>query len=693
MKQRLVFLSIALSTTIMGGALADEGMWTLDHLPLQQMQQRYGFAPDAQWIDHVQKATVRLAHGCSGSFVSQNGLVMTNHHCANTCLSQLSKGGQNYMADGFRASRPEDEPQCPDVELNQLDSITDVTPQVNTATAGKSGTDRINAERAIGSSLERACVAGDAKMWRCDMVSLYHGGRYAMYKYRRYQDVHLVFAPEQSIAFFGGDPDNFTFPRYDLDVTFFRVYDNGQPAHTPAYLRFRPEGAKANEMTFVVGNPGSTQRDLPWIELEHERDYRLVPGVAYLSELRGVHWQYSKMGSDQEKQAQDTLFGIDNSLKVFKGRLATLSDRLFSDDKQRQDAALLAWVDADTARKTLYGNPWSRLERAQQRDKELYQAYSLIVEGRGLGSASQLIKNARILVQGALQRQKPDSARLSSFRQANLPAIEQSLEANIPIYPEYEQTLIAWSLEKLRQGLGADDPLTKQILGKQSPDELAAHLVQQSQLANSQVRQQIWAGGQKAIEASKDPLIQFMRRVELLANTIRTQYENEVQAPMTQASETIAHIRFARFGTTVYPDATFTPRLSYGKVVGWRAGSHDIAPFTEVKGLYARATGAEPFKLPESWIQAKSKIDLSTPFNFVTDNDIIGGNSGSPVIDRNGRAVGLIFDGNLDSLGGDYVYDGNKNRAVAVDTAVLVQSVRHVYHLPSLADELINGHK
>ena len=693
MKQRLLFLSIAVATTVMGGAQADEGMWTLDHLPLQQMKQRYGFAPDPQWIQHVQQATVRLARGCSGSFISQDGLVMTNHHCANTCLSQLSKDGQNYMADGFRALRREDEPRCPDVELNQLDSITDVTAQVNTATAGKSGTDRISAERAIGSTLERACVGGDATTWRCDMVSLYHGGRYAMYKYHRYQDVHLVFAPEQSIAFFGGDPDNFTFPRYDLDVTFFRVYDKGQPAHTPTYLRLRADGPKANEMTFVVGNPGSTQRELPWIQLEHHRDSRLVPRLAYLSELRGVHWQYSKMGSEQAKEAQDALFGIDNALKVFKGQLATLSDRLFAEDKQRQDAALQSWVNSDPARRTLYGNPWAALERAQRRDSALYPAYSLLVEGGGLGANAQMIKNARYLVQGAVQRQKPDSERLPNYRQANLPAIEQALTANIPVYPEYEQTMIAWSLEKLRQGLGADDPLTKQILGKQSPEELATQLVQGSHLADPQWRKQMWDGGEKAIDASKEPMIQFMRRVETLSNTLRKQYENEVNAPTTQANEIIAQIRFARFGTTIYPDATFTPRLSYGKVVGWREGSQDVPPFTTFKGLYERATGADPFKLPESWVQAKSKLRLAVPFNFVTDNDIIGGNSGSPVIDREGRAVGLIFDGNLPSLGGNFVYDGSKNRAVAVDSAALIESVRRVYNLPALANELTNGHQ
>ncbi|HEX7731824.1 MAG TPA: S46 family peptidase, partial [Rhodanobacter sp.] len=303
------------------GAMADEGMWTLDHLPVQQLQQRYGFTPTPQWIDLVQHAAVRLAEGCSGSFVSADGLVMTNHHCANTCLSQLSGSGHNYMADGYTAMKQQDEPKCPDVELNQLESITDVTAQVNAATDGKSGAERIKAERAVNSKIEEQCVAGDAKTWRCDVISLYHGGRYALYKYRRYQDVRLVFAPEQGIAFFGGDPDNFNFPRYDLDVTFFRAYVDGKPAKTPQFLKFDTHGPKAGELSFVVGNPGSTQRQTPWIQLSAMRDDMLIPFYGYLSDLRGVLWQYGRAGAQQAKEAQDMQFGIENTLKVFKGWL------------------------------------------------------------------------------------------------------------------------------------------------------------------------------------------------------------------------------------------------------------------------------------------------------------------------------------------------------------------------------------
>ncbi|MDO1528877.1 S46 family peptidase [Fulvimonas sp. R45] len=689
------WLIVGFSGLLLGsaaGAMADEGMWTLDHLPVKQLQQRYAFTPSPQWISLIQHATVRLAEGCSGSFVSADGLVMTNHHCANGCLSQLSRGGHNYMADGYVAAKPEDEPKCPDVELNQLESITDVTAQVNAATNGKSGAGRIKAERAVNSKIEEQCVAGDPKTWRCDVITLYHGGRYALYKYRRYQDVRLVFAPEQSIAFFGGDPDNFNFPRYDLDVTFFRAYVDGKPAKTTQFLKFAPQGPKAGELTFVVGNPGSTERRTPWLQLANMRDNVLIPFYGYLSDLRGVLWQYSRAGAQQAKEAQDMLFGIDNTLKVFKGRLQTLTDETFIQAKQKEDAALRDWIAADPARRAKYGAPWADLARAQQRGEELQDRYTMIAGGRGFGVGTRLFADAMTLVRGAAQRAKPDAERLPMFRNANLPAVEQSLEADVPVYPEYEKTMMAWSMEKMRQILGADDAFVHQTLGKRSPDELARQLVDGTRLADPKVRKQLWDGGEKAIAASTDPMIAFVRGIEPTATKLRKQYEDEVQAPTTRADEAIAQARFARDGASTYPDATFTLRLSYGKVVGWKEGDHQVPPFTDFAGAYARATGADPFKLPDSWIRAKGSLDLSTPFDFVTDNDIIGGNSGSPVIDRDGRAVGLIFDGNIHSIGGDYTYDGSNNRAVAVDTAALLEAVRKVYRLPRLADELVQGH-
>jgi hypothetical protein len=687
MKRWTIGLIAGATALCAAASWADEGMWTLDRLPVQQMQQRYGFTPSQAWVDRIRRATVRLAEGCSGSFVSADGLVMTNHHCANSCLSQLSGQGKNYMADGYAAGKRDDEPKCPEVELNQLDTITDVTAQVNTATANKTGADRVKAERAVNAQIEQQCVGGDAKTWRCDVVTLYHGGRYALYKYRRYQDVRLVFAPEQSIAFFGGDPDNFNFPRYDLDVTFFRAYVDGKPASTPDFLPFAPQGPKAGDMTFVVGNPGSTQRETPWLQLAFQRDQTLTPFYGYLSEERGVLWQYARAGEQQAKEVQDDLFGIDNTLKVFNGWLQTLGDENFVEKKQTSDAALRQWIAADPARAAKYGNPWQSLAQAQTVGATVLPRYTMIE--RGFGFQSDLFKYARDLVRAAAERDKPNGERLPAYRDANLPALEQEIASTAPVYKDYERTHLSWSLEKLRQRLGADDAFVHQVLGVQSPDQLAAKLVDGSKLDDPKLREALWKGGQKAIDASTDPMIVFARQVDPAARAVRKQYEDEVDAPTKKAGEAIAQARFARDGDSNYPDATFTPRLSYGKVVGWNEAGKPVSPFTTLDGLYARATGADPFKLPDSWLKAKAKLDLKTPMDFVTDNDIIGGNSGSPVIDREGRAIGLIFDGNIHSLGGNFVYDGSNNRAVAVDTAALVEALRKVYGLPALANELV----
>ncbi len=691
--KRLFLILLAMTVVAASGsAMADEGMWTLNHLPVKQLQKKYGFTPTPQWVRHVQLSALRLAGGCSGSFVSADGLVMTNHHCANACLSQLSGKDHNYMQDGFMSKDENDEPKCPDIELNQLVKITDVTAQVNAATAGRNGAARIKAQRAVDASIEKACVAGQPGHWRCDVVTLYHGGRYALYKYRRFQDVRLVFAPEQSIAFFGGDPDNFNFPRYDLDVTFLRAYVDGKPAHTPNYFHFDPKGPKAGELSFVVGNPGSTQRETPWIALQYLRNQIVIPYLAYLSEERGLLWEYSRVGSQQAKEAQDALFGIDNTLKVFKGWLLTLTNPKFEAMKKRQDTALRAWIDASPARMEKYGHPWKLLDKALHRGAQLRQRYAMITGGQGFGS--KLYGYADMLVEGAVQRAKPDAERLPAYRDASLPALLQRLKAETPFYPQYDETRLAWTLEKMRQALGADDPFVHEVLGRKSPDQLARELVDGSRkLADPSVRMALWKGGEKAIHNSEIPMIELARRIQPIADKLRREYENQVEAPMRKASEAIAQARLARDGTSGYPDATFTLRLSYGTVKGWMEKGKMVPPFTHFAGLYRRATGAPPFQLPESWIKARPHLDLSTPMDFVTDNDIIGGNSGSPVINREGRVVGLIFDGNIHSLGGNFYFNDADNRAVAVDTAALDQALRKVYHQNRLAEELEKGHR
>jgi hypothetical protein len=442
----------------------------------------------------------------------------------------------------------------------------------------------------------------------------------------------------------------------------------------------------------VVGNPGSTRRGLTWPQLSALRDFQLVPVYALLSELRGMLWEYGRGGPQQGKESQEMQFLIENSIKAYTGWLQTLADDHFVEQKRAQDAALRQWMEATPERRAKYGDPWTELDRAQQRGKDLYTRYAMLERGIGFGQFGELFHDARTLVRAAAEQTKPDAERLPDYRAANLPAVQQQVESDVPVYPQYEETLIAWSLGKLRQALGADDPTVREVLRKDSPEQRAQELVSGTKLADPAVRKQLWDGGEKAIEASNDPMIQLARQVDAESRQVRKAYEDEVTAPTDKANETIAKARFDRDGMSSYPDATFTLRLSYGKVVGWNENGEPVPPFTHIDGLYKRATGSDPFKLPDSWVKAQGKLTMSTPMDFVTDNDIIGGNSGSPVIDRQGHAVGLIFDGNIHSLGGDFVYDGSNNRAVAVDTAALVEAVRKVYNLPRLADELSQGH-
>ncbi len=674
-------------------ARADEGMWTMDNLPAKQMQARYGFTPSAEWIQRVTQASARLALGCSASFVSGDGLVMTNHHCANECLSQLSTPGHDAMQAGYTAGSQGREPRCPAMELDRLDRISDVSARMGTALAGKQGADYVHAQQAAESGIEKQCVGGDATTWRCDVVTLYHGGRTALYRYRRYQDVRLVFAPDQNAAFFGGDPDNFNFPRYDLDVTFLRAYDQGKPVHTQ-FFPFDAAGPKEGELVFTSGNPGSTSREDTVAQLGLLRDLELPSTFGYFSSLDGVLWEYGRIGASQAQDAGDELFGTENSLKVYGGWLQTLADPAMVADKQKREDALRAWIDADPARRAQFGDPWAKLAPALAAERKLYTKYVMIEGGRRnpRGLQGELYGYAKLLVRGAAERAKPDAQRLTEYHDSKLPAIEAQLGAAAPVHPQLEQTLLSFSLGKLRQSLGADDEAVGAVLGARSPDDVASHAVNFTHLGDVKVRLALWHGGQAAIAASSDPMIALARRVEPIARDLRDQWDRDVSATERQASDALARARFAREGTSAYPDATFTQRLSFGVVKGWNENGTPVPAFTHLAGLYRRATGSDPFKLSKGWLDAKQHLDLETPFDFASTNDIIGGNSGSPVIDAQGHAVGLIFDGNIHSIGGDFVFDDRLNRAVSVDTAALLVALQTVYRNQALADELIHGH-
>jgi len=685
--RRVLPLTWALSAALCNISVhASEGMWTPNGLPLDQLKSQYQFSPDPSWVTHVQKAAVRLAGGCSGSFVSKDGLVLTNHHCVNSCVQQLSTADKDFIKSGFLAKNQTDEIKCPEIELNRLDEISDVTTQVKQATAGKEGEDYSRAEKAVKSNLEKACVGDDKDTTRCDVVSLYHGGVYNLYKYHRYQDVRLVFAPELAIAFFGGDPDNFNFPRYDLDMGMLRAYEHDKPAKVVDYFPFSKNGADEGEMTVVVGNPGGTDRQLTISELETTRDYDLIPRLLLLSELRGVLEQFRRQGPEEYRIAQHDIFGIENSFKALRGRLQALQDPKVFALKVQQETELRDYVKASPEREAKYGKAWDEIAKAEAIYRNIETPYKYLELGRGF--ASDYFSDARLLVRGAVERQKPNPERLREFTESKLPSVTQQLFSTAPIYPELEKVKLTFALTKLRENLGADNSLVKQVLGKESPEVVAARLVAGTKLGDPAVRKALWDGGQSAIDASTDPVILLAKSIDGEARLIRKQYENQVESVVDKNSELIATARFEKYGTSVYPDATFTQRFSFGKVQGWESKGQWIKPFTDIKGAFNRATGFEPFALPDSWINAKDKLNGKQRFDFVTTNDIIGGNSGSPVINGKAQIVGLVFDGNIESLGGDYWFDERVNRTVAVHTGAILEALQQVYGADRIVKEL-----
>ena len=666
---------------------AAEGMWTLDNLPNDTMQKEIGFSADAAFVQRLMQASVRLENGCSGSFISPNGLVLTNHHCIRDCVQQLSSKRKDYIADGFLARTPAEEKRCPALGVSRLEEIADVTTQVNAATEGKTGEAFAKAKKAEIAALESACT-GDAQTSRtCEVVTLYQGGQYHLYRYHRFNDVRLVFAPEQDTAFFGGDPDNFNFPRYNLDMGLLRVYEAGQPTSVTQFFSLKPAGATEGEATFITGHPGTTRRGLTVAQLATQRDLELPARLMLASEWRGLLIRYAAEDKEQARISQDDLFGIENGLKARKGMLEALQDPEVFAFKQEQESKLKAFVAKDAKRQKQYGEAWAEIAQAQTTFRNIYWEYRLLEDAFGFASAH--FEHARTLVRAAEERSKPNAERLEEFGEPRLPQLEQQLFSEAPIYPEYEKVKLAFSLSKLREFLSPDHPLVKAVLGTESPETVAEKLVDKTKLGKLATRKALWAEEGKAVAQSQDPFIVLAKLVDGPARAVRDRYDNQVKAVETANAGKIAAARFAMLGTSVYPDATFTLRLSYGQVRGWEEKGKAISPFTNLGGTFERATGAYPFALPKSWHAARSALDLNTPFNFVSTNDIIGGNSGSPVINRDAEIVGLVFDGNIHSLGGAFWFDERRNRAVSVHSAAMVEALRKIYKADFLLDEMV----
>ncbi len=683
MNLRAAFFTLAslLTTT----TFADEGMWTFDNLPRDAMKTKYAFTPDQKWVDHVMRASVNLG-GCSASMISPEGLVLTNHHCVAGCLQQMSSAKKNYLQDGFLARQREEELQCPATEVSRLEEITDMTKEMNAVTKGLTGEAYQNAQNAMSAKLAADCVGDKKDTVRCNVVTLYQGGQYHLYRYHRFSDVRLVWAPEDAAPNFGGDPDNFNFPRYGLDAAMLRAYENGKPAVVKDYFPFSASGAKTDELVFTSGNPGRTNRLLTVSQLETLRDVRLINIIRRGYEFRGVLTQYAKLGAEQARVSYNDLFFLENGLKVASGELAALQSRDLMARKRAEEASLQAFVAANPKLKAEAYGAWDAIARAQAVLRDIVNEYDAIEGVRAFNT--RYFSLARTLTRGSVEVAKPNGDRLPEFASARLPLVERQLFSPAPIYPEFEKLKLEFALTKLRETLGTDHPFVVQILGKESPEQVAKRLVDGTKLGDPAFRKALWQGNAAAIEKSDDAFLKLARDIDVEARAIRKRYENEVSAVEQKNAELIAKARFAQLGTKVYPDATGTLRLSFGAVQGWMERGKPVAPFTDFAGAFNRNTGAEPYALPASWLQSKSKINLAQNYNFVTSNDIIGGNSGSPMINRNAEIVGLAFDGNIHSHGGAFWFDPAVNRTIGVTSSGILEALKNIYGATELLAEI-----
>ena len=666
---------------------AEEGMWTMDHLPLQAMQRDLNWAPQATWIDHAMHGAARIANGCSASFVSKDGLVLTNHHCVAECVEEISNEKENHMIDGFLAKERTAEKKCPAMEVNRLEKITDVTVTVQKATQGLSGTAFKLAQNAIKAKLSEQCVGDQKAKARCEVVTLYQGGQYQLYRYHRFQDVRLVFAPEQAAAFFGGDPDNFMFPRYDFDMSLIRVYEDDQPARVKEYFPLNAKGPSENEPVFTIGNPGATQRQLTVAQLQSLRDNFATNVIPGLAQYRGLLTEFGNRSPESKRISTAELFYVENSYKALHGELEALLEPSVFNQKTAEEKELKEFVNSKVGLKEEIGDAWQTIEQAEIQANTLRIPFQEIEKNKAFRTVYYSF--AKMIVRGVVEKSKNNADRLPEFNESELPQIEAALFSEAPIYPEFEIFKLNHSLIKMRELLGVDHALVKKILGKQSPDDLAKQWVGGTQLADIQERKKWWNSDIQTLKKSTDPFIQLALEVDPQARELRTRYENDVESPINKASEKIAKARFAMYGADASPDATFSMRLSYGRVKGWTHNNEEVPAFTDFKGAYERATGADPFRLPDTWLKAKNQLDLKMPLNFSSTNDIIGGNSGSPVLNQKGELVGLIFDGNIHSLGGAFWFDPKLNRAVSVDSAAIVQGMDKIYGARKIADELV----
>ena len=682
-----IVLFAAAAIMVMAGPLAaDEGMWTLDNPPLKQLKEKYGFEPTAAWLEHIRLASVRVGDGGSGSFVSPDGLVLTNHHVALGQLQKVSTQQKNYVADGFYAPTTADELPCPDLELNVLISMENVTAEVLAAvTMGMDPIRALEAKKAAIAEIERQSLK--KTHLRSDCVSLYQGGEYWLYRYKKYTEVKLVFAPEQQAAFYGGDPDNFTYPRHDLDMALFRAYENGRPARVVHYLKWSPAGAADGELVFVSGHPGSTHRLMTMAQLHFQRDFSYPQRIRSMKRTLEVARKYAARGPEEARQAAGMIFGVENGLKVSSGEYESLKTSGVMEKKKAQEAEFRRRIDGNPQWKAEYAGAWDQIALSIEKQKTRIKELSFRkVPGLRLGNIALQI------VQLVAEVQKPDGKRLDGFHTAQLESLRFRLFSPAPVYPGLEEALAVDSLHLMLEELGADDPYVKACLDGRTPEQAAKALLAGSKLADPTLRRQLVDGGLAAVARSNDSFIVLARKLDPLARELRRWQEDNVDSIAKPAGEKIGQARFAVYGKNAYPDATFTLRLSYGAVKGYPMNGTIAPSKTTFYGLYDRAASFDnkpPFNLPRRLADARDKIDLSTPLNFVCTGDIIGGNSGSPVINAAGELVGLVFDGNIESFMGRFLYDDTANRTVSVCSTAMIEAMKKIYGAEKLAKEII----
>ncbi|MEK6299954.1 MAG: S46 family peptidase [Acidobacteriota bacterium] len=701
--KKLTVIATLLAFAIQPLALsADEGMWTFDNPPRKQWKERYNFEPSDAWIEHVRLASVRLNDGGSGSFVSPDGLMVTNQHVASGQLQKVSSKEKDYTKEGFYARTNDEELKCPDLECNVLVSYEDVTARVQSATRpGASDKEAGEQRKAVTAAIEKEATAVTGL--KCEVVSLYSGGEHWLYRFKKYTDIRLVFAVEEQIAFFGGDNDNFTYPRYDLDVAFFRAYENNKPAKTPHYFKWSAAGPADGELVILPGNPGSTARLLTLAQIQFQRDVGNPLQKQVWTSRRDALARYAERGAEQARQAGGATRSLNNSLKRLVGQQEGLMNPRMMSKKETEEKALRDAVAGRADLQKAYGEAWDQIGSAYRSYPQMAArvAFSTLTPLRvdqfstPFGNpVSRLATYAAAIVRYVEETRKPNNQRYDEFRDSNLESFRFSLLSRAPVSSEMDEHLLAAWLEEAQKTLSASDPFVRAALGGSTPAAAAKRAVSGSRLADVEARKALIEGGADAVAKSDDPMIVLARNVEPITRELRVWLEQKIQGVETSAGEKIAKARFAVYGKSLPPDANFNLRISYGRVSGYEEDTTLVPHKTTFFGLYDRARSFDekpPYDLPRRYREGKDKLELATPLNFVYTADTIGGNSGSPVINRNAEIVGLNFDSNIQKLPNRYWYvdEAEGGRAIGVHSAAIIEALKKLYGAEKLVKEIL----